>query len=115
VVENLLQAIKTELVYHRAYRTQAEALADLFHYIERFYNPRRRHSSSATAPPLYRRNAVQPVPEHTWLLAVDLPRCCAIIEGETLRDEADNVRCGASAGRRRSAYVNQQENEADER
>lgn len=44
VAESFFKTLKTELVYHRTYRTRAEASADLFDYIERFYNRRRRHS-----------------------------------------------------------------------
>ncbi|TDJ45950.1 MAG: IS3 family transposase, partial [Gammaproteobacteria bacterium] len=34
--------LKRERVNRRRYRTRAEARADIFDYIERFYNPRRR-------------------------------------------------------------------------
>ena len=44
VVESFFKTLKTELVYHRSYRTRAEARGDVFDYIERFYNQRRRHS-----------------------------------------------------------------------
>jgi putative transposase len=44
VAESFFKTLKTELVYHRSYRTRAEARADLFVYIEQFYNRRRRHS-----------------------------------------------------------------------
>ncbi len=44
VVESFFKTLKTELVYHRSYRTRAEAQGDVFDYIERFYNQRRRHS-----------------------------------------------------------------------
>ena len=38
-------ALKTELVHHRRYQTRAEARRDIFHYIEVFYNRKRRHSA----------------------------------------------------------------------
>jgi transposase InsO family protein len=44
-MESFIGTLKTELVYHRRYRTRDEARADLFFYIEAFYSPRRRHSS----------------------------------------------------------------------
>ena len=44
VVESFFKTLKTELVYHRSYRTRAEAQGDVFDYLERFYNQRRRHS-----------------------------------------------------------------------
>lgn len=44
-MESFIGTLKTELVYHRRYRTRDEARADLFFYIEGFYNRRRRHSS----------------------------------------------------------------------
>lgn len=44
-METFIGTLKTELGYHRHYRTRDEARADLFFYIEAFYNRRRRHSS----------------------------------------------------------------------
>lgn len=44
-MESFIGTLKTELVYQRRYRTRDEARADLFSYIEAFYNRRRRHSS----------------------------------------------------------------------
>jgi putative transposase len=37
--------LKSELVHHRAYQTRNEAKADVFYYIESFYNRHRLHSS----------------------------------------------------------------------
>jgi transposase InsO family protein len=45
VVESFFASLKTERVQHRSYRTRSEAQADVFDYIERFYNRKRRHSS----------------------------------------------------------------------
>lgn len=45
VMESFFHTLKTELTHHRRYRTRAEARADVFEYIETFYNRRRRHSS----------------------------------------------------------------------
>ena len=44
-MESFFSSLKTERVHRRRYRTRDEARADLFDYIERFYNPRRRHST----------------------------------------------------------------------
>ena len=40
--EGFFGMLKRERVNRRRYLTQAEARADIFDYIERFYNPRRR-------------------------------------------------------------------------
>ncbi len=37
--------LKSERVHHCRYRTRAEARHDIFHYIEVFYNRKRRHSA----------------------------------------------------------------------
>jgi len=52
VMESFFHSLKTERVHHRHYATRAEARADLFHYIEVFYNRRRRHSSIGYQSPL---------------------------------------------------------------
>ncbi len=39
--ESFFGLLKRERVNRRQYRTRAEARADVFDYIERFYNPRR--------------------------------------------------------------------------
>jgi transposase InsO family protein len=44
-MESFFGTLKSELVYHRAYRTRNEAQADVFYYIESFYNRRRLHSA----------------------------------------------------------------------
>jgi len=43
-VESFFATLKKERVYRRHYRTRTEARADVFEYIEVFYNRRRRHS-----------------------------------------------------------------------
>jgi putative transposase len=43
--------LKNERVHVARYRTRQEAVADLFEYIEVFYNRRRRHSSLGFASP----------------------------------------------------------------
>jgi transposase InsO family protein len=37
-METFFHALKTELVHHRNYQTRGEAKADIFEYIEVFYN-----------------------------------------------------------------------------
>lgn len=44
-MESFFSSLKTERIRGKAYRTRDEARADVFDYIERFYNPRRRHST----------------------------------------------------------------------
>lgn len=50
-MESFFGTLKTERVYHLAYRTRAEARTDLFHYIEGWYNRHRPHSSLAYVSP----------------------------------------------------------------
>lgn len=45
VVESFFHTLKGEAVNHKRYQARAEARADIFDYIERFYNRRRSHSS----------------------------------------------------------------------
>lgn len=44
VAESFFHTLKVELIYTRQYRTRQEARADIFEYIEVFYNRQRRHS-----------------------------------------------------------------------
>ena len=43
-MESFFSSLKTEHTAGKLYRTRDEAKADVFDYIERFYNPKRRHS-----------------------------------------------------------------------
>jgi len=43
-MESWFNSLKNERVFHRRYATRAEAKADVFDYIEVFYNRKRRHS-----------------------------------------------------------------------
>jgi transposase InsO family protein len=45
VVESFFASLKRERVYQRNYRTKLEAQQDIFHYIEVWYNRKRRHST----------------------------------------------------------------------
>jgi len=44
-MESFFSSLKTERIARKLYRTRDEARADVFDYIERFYNPKRRHST----------------------------------------------------------------------
>ena len=44
VVESFFASLKRERIERRKYRTRDQARADVFDYIERFYNRQRRHS-----------------------------------------------------------------------
>jgi len=44
VAESFFHSLKTERVKRKVYATRSEARADLFDYIEMFYNPKRLHS-----------------------------------------------------------------------
>jgi putative transposase len=44
VVESFFASLKRERIKRRKYRTRDQARADVFDYIERFYNRQRRHS-----------------------------------------------------------------------
>jgi putative transposase len=51
-MESFFSTLKLERVNRHRYRTRDEARADLFDYVERFYNPRRRHSSIGNISPM---------------------------------------------------------------
>jgi len=42
-MESFFSSLKTERIGNKTYRTRNEARADVFDYIERFYNAKRRH------------------------------------------------------------------------
>ena len=51
-MESFFSSLKTERTARTTYRTRAQAKADVFDYIERFYNPRRRHSTLGYLSPM---------------------------------------------------------------
>lgn len=51
-MESFFSSLKLERVSRCRYRSRDEARADVFDYIERFYNPRRRHSSLGNISPV---------------------------------------------------------------
>jgi putative transposase len=60
-MESFFSTFKTERVRGRVYSTREEAKADVFDYVERFYNPHRRHSTLGfVSPAEYERAAGLP-------------------------------------------------------
>ena len=51
-MESFFSSLKIERVNGKLYRTRDEARADVFDYIERFYNVRRRHSTIGYISPM---------------------------------------------------------------
>lgn len=51
-MESFFSSLKTERTACTTYRTRNQAKADVFDYIERFYNPRRRHSTLGYLSPM---------------------------------------------------------------
>ena len=51
-MESFFSSLKTERTARKTYRTRDQAKADVFDYIERFYNPRRRHSTLGYLSPM---------------------------------------------------------------
>ncbi len=51
-MESFFSSMKTERIARKVYRTRDEVKADVFDYIERFYNPTRRHSTLGYLSPI---------------------------------------------------------------
>ncbi|VDC19866.1 hypothetical protein XINFAN_00255 [Pseudogemmobacter humi] len=51
-MESFFSTLKTERTAIKVYRTRNEARADVFDHIERFDNPRRRHSKPGYLSPM---------------------------------------------------------------
>jgi putative transposase len=51
-MESFFSTLKTERTARKVYRTRSEARSDVFDYIERFYNPTRRHSTLGYVSPV---------------------------------------------------------------
>lgn len=51
-MESFFSSLKTERIGRKIYRTRDEARADVFDYIERFYNVKRRHSAIGYTSPM---------------------------------------------------------------
>ena len=51
-MESFFSSLKIERTANKTYRTRDQAKADVFDYIERFYNPWRRHSTLGYLSPM---------------------------------------------------------------
>jgi putative transposase len=51
-MESFFSSLKSERTARKTYRTRDDAKADVFDYIERFYNPKRRHSTIGYLSPM---------------------------------------------------------------
>lgn len=51
-MESFFSSMKTERMASHMYRCREQARADVFDYIERFYNPMRRHSTLGYVSPV---------------------------------------------------------------
>lgn len=51
-MKSFFSSLKTESTARKAYRTRDDARADVFDYIERFYNPKQRHSTIGYMSPM---------------------------------------------------------------
>ena len=51
-MESFFSSLKTERTARKVYRSRDQAKADVFDYIERFYNPKRRHSTIGYLSPM---------------------------------------------------------------
>lgn len=52
VAESFFQLLKRERIRRQIYPTRQDARADVFNYIEMFYNPKRRHNTSGGVSPV---------------------------------------------------------------
>ena len=52
VAESCFQLLKRKWIRRQIYPTRQDARADVFHYIEMFYNPKRRHNTSGGVSPV---------------------------------------------------------------
>ena len=52
VLESFFSTLKTERTARTSYATRDQARADVFDYLERFYNPIRRHSTLGYLSPI---------------------------------------------------------------
>jgi putative transposase len=51
-MESFFSSLKTELIGKKIYRSRDQAKAEIYDYIERFYNPTRRHSTLGYLSPM---------------------------------------------------------------
>ena len=53
-LESFFSSLKTERTARKVFRAREQARAEVFDYIERFYNPTRRHSTLGYVSPIAR-------------------------------------------------------------
>lgn len=53
VAESFFSLLKTERIKRQIYKTRNDARADIFNYIEMFYNPKRRHGANNQLSPVH--------------------------------------------------------------
>jgi putative transposase len=58
-MESFFSSLKTERTARKVYRSRDEAKADVFDYVERFYNPKRRHSTIGYTSPVCTENLIR--------------------------------------------------------
>jgi putative transposase len=58
-MESFFSSLKTERTARKVFRTREQARAEVFDYIERFYNPTRRHSSLGYLSPMAFEKAIE--------------------------------------------------------
>jgi putative transposase len=58
VAESFFQLLKRERIKRKIYSTRQDARADVFDYIEMFYNPKRRHGFNNQLSPVEFENAI---------------------------------------------------------
>jgi putative transposase len=59
-MESFFSSLKTERIRGQIYRTRDQARSDVFDYVERFYNPTRRHSTLGYLSPMqYEEQAIE--------------------------------------------------------
>jgi putative transposase len=58
-LESFFSSLKTERTARKVFRTREQARADVFDYIERFYNPTRRHTTLGYLSPMAFENAIE--------------------------------------------------------
>src|SRR3954466_6355737 len=63
VAESFFATLKKELVHRRSWPTRRELTAEIFEYVEAFYNPRRRHSTLGMLSPVDYENRTLGSPE----------------------------------------------------
>ena len=58
-MESFFSSLKTERTARKVFRTREQARAEVFDYIERFYNPTRRHSTLGYLSPMAFEKAIE--------------------------------------------------------